>query len=122
MSLSLFASLIPGSAYILAIIDYFQYFNFYKYVESGLKTKFGKKKDKVSCVDPKTYFKRFTKYFEKLTDIKHMLKDAQKTDESNFKGGSTLYDEVEEVDDEDNSHNSSELGVNSGSDIELEQM
>ena len=118
----LFPSLIPGSAYILAIIDYFQYFNFYKYVESGLKTTFGKKKDKVSCVDPKTYFKRFTKYFEKLTDIKHMLKDAQKTDESNFKGGSSLYDEVEEVDDEDNSHNSSELGVNSGSDIELEQM
>ena len=51
-----------------------------------------------------------------------MLKDGQKTDESNFKGGSSLYDEVEEVDDEDNSHNSSEIGVSSGSDIELEQM
>ena len=42
----LFPSLIPGTAYILAIIDYFQYFNFYKYVESGIKTKFWNKKEK----------------------------------------------------------------------------
>ena len=48
------------------------------------KKPFGAKKDKVSCVDPKTYSKRFIKYFEKLTDIKHMLKDGQKTDQSNF--------------------------------------
>ena len=72
----LFPSLSPGSAYILAIIDYFQIFNFFKYVESGLKTKFGQKKDKVSCVDPKTYSKRFIKYFEKLTDIKELFKDG----------------------------------------------
>ena len=104
----LFPSLIPGSAYILAIIDYFQYFNFYKYVESGLKTTFGMKKDKVSCVDPKTYSKRFIKYFEKLTEIKHMLKDAQITDPSNL-----------EEEEEDNEPNESE---NTGSDIELEKM
>ena len=85
----LFPSLIPGSAYILAIIDYFQYFNFYKYVESGLKTKFGKKKDKISCVDPKTYCKRFTQYFEKLTDIKHILKEGQTTDDDKGKGKNT---------------------------------
>ena len=86
----LFPSLMPGVAYICAIIDYFQMFNFYKYVESGLKTKFGQKKDKVSCVDPKTYSKRFIKYFETLTEIKHMLKDGQKTDQSNFRGRSQI--------------------------------
>ena len=78
----LFPSLIPGTAYILAIIDYFQYFNFYKYVESGIKTRFWNKKEKevVSCVDPKTYSNRFIKYFQQLTDIKHILKDGQKND------------------------------------------
>ena len=108
----LFPALNPGTAYILAIIDYFQIFNFFKYVESGLKTKFGHKKDKVSCVDPKTYSKRFIKYFEKLTDIKHMLKDGQKTDKSNFMD--------EENDDDEN--NTSGASGNDYSDIELRPM
>ena len=108
----LFPSLIPGQAYICSIIDYFQIFNFYKYVESGLKTKFGKKKDKVSCVDPKTYSKRFIKYFEKLTEIKHMLKDGQKTDESNRGLSTTLEDEEDEKDD-------SYQNINYGADIEM---
>jgi hypothetical protein len=71
----LFPSLTPGVAYILAIIDYFQMFNFYKYVESGLKTKFSKNAEGVSCVDPKTYSDRFIKYFERMTDIKKLFKD-----------------------------------------------
>ena len=108
----LFPSLMPGTAYICAIIDYFQIFNFYKYVESGLKTKFGKKKDKVSCVDPKTYSKRFIKYFQTLTDIKHMLKDGQKTDESNRGLSTTLEDEEDEKDD-------SYQNINYGADIEM---
>ena len=97
----LFPSLIPGVAYILAIIDYFQMFNFYKYVESGLKTKFGQKKDKVSCVDPKTYSKRFIKYFETLTDIKHILKDGQKTDQSNFRQRNSNNFDIEEDDEKE---------------------
>jgi 1-phosphatidylinositol-4-phosphate 5-kinase len=97
----LFPSLMTGVAYICAIIDYFQMFNFYKYVESGLKTKFGQKKDKVSCVDPKTYSKRFIKYFETLTEIKHMLKDGQKTDQSNFRGRSTNNFDSEEEDEKE---------------------
>ena len=80
----LYPSLIPGNAYILAIIDYFQMFNFYKYVESGLKTKFAKDAEGVSCVDPKTYSKRFIKYFIKLTDIKQLFKDNHKIDQSNI--------------------------------------
>ena len=79
-----YPSLVPGTAYILAIIDYFQIFNFYKYVESTLKTKFGKKDDKVSCVEPKEYASRFYFYFKKLTEIKDMLNDAQNKDTKNF--------------------------------------
>ena len=74
----LFPSFNPGTAYILAIIDYFQMFNFYKVVESGIKTKFSKNAEGVSCVDPATYSKRFIKYFEKLTDIKQFYKDNNK--------------------------------------------
>ena len=76
----LFPSFNPGTAYILAIIDYFQLFNFYKFVESGIKTKFSKNAEGVSCVEPETYSKRFIKYFEKLTDIKQLYKDNNKTD------------------------------------------
>ncbi len=75
----LFPSLNPGIAYILSIIDYFQMFNFYKVVESGIKTKFSKDAEGVSCVDPKTYSRRFIKYFEKLTDIKQLFKDTTNT-------------------------------------------
>ena len=71
----LFPSFKPGTAYILSIIDYFQMFNFYKVVESGIKTKFSKNAEGVSCVDPATYSKRFIKYFETLTDIKQWYKD-----------------------------------------------
>ncbi len=80
----IYPSLVPGTAYILAIIDYFQIFNFYKYVESTLKTKFSNKKDKVSCVDPKTYASRFYFYFKKLTEIKDMLKEKENKDLNNF--------------------------------------
>ncbi len=79
----LYPSLNPGVAYLLSIIDYFQMFNFYKVVESGLKTKFSKNAAGVSCVDPKTYSNRFIKYFETLTDIKKLYKDNNKTDQSN---------------------------------------
>lgn len=94
----IFPSLFQGTAYILAIIDYFQYFNFYKYVESGIKTKFGKKAEKqmVSCVDPVTYSIRFIKYFERLTDIKSLLKEGQKVDISNIKTRNGTNDEIKE--------------------------
>ena len=86
----LYPSLNPGTAYILAIIDYFQMFNFYKYVESEIKTKFSKNAEGVSCVEPKTYSKRFINYFIKLTEIKHLYKDNNRMDKSNLN-----YDENE---------------------------
>ena len=111
----LYPSLIPGNAYILAIIDYFQMFNFYKYVESGLKTKFSKSPEGVSCVDPKTYSKRFINYFIKLTDIKQLFKDNYKMDKSNI-------DYIEE-DDENNNLDDSDKAITDASfdsNIELE--
>ena len=103
-----YPSLVPGQAYILAIIDYFQMFNFYKYVESTLKTRFGKEKEKISCVDPKTYSKRFINYFNSLTDIKHLLKDGQKNDKSNFQSNENTIEE-NSINNEDNSENEDEL-------------
>ena len=89
----IYPSLIPGTVYILAVIDYFQIFNFYKYVESTFKS-IAKNKKEVSCVDPKTYAERFYNYFKQLTDIKHLLKDGQRTDRSNI----DVYDDPVEDD------------------------
>ena len=71
----LFPSLTQGTAYIISIIDYFQIFNFFKYVESSIKTSFfqAKKKKIHSCVDPITYSNRFIKYINSLTDVKQFL-------------------------------------------------
>ena len=71
----LFPSLNQGTAYIISIIDYFQIFNFFKYVESSLKTNFFQKKKKkaISCVDPVTYSNRFIRYIFSLTDVKQFL-------------------------------------------------
>ena len=107
----LFPSLNQGTAYILAIIDYFQMFNFYKYVESGLKTSFGFHKEKVSCVDPKTYSKRFINYFIQLTDIKHMLTEGQKVEYKK--------DSINEVDDEDDDEEKEDYNLNDTSDAEI---
>ena len=70
----LYPSLIQGTGYIISIIDYFQYFNFFKVVEAGVISKFKtglskKNNNTISCVDPKTYSERFIKYFTQLTDI-----------------------------------------------------
>jgi hypothetical protein len=102
----LFPSLTPGVAYILAIIDYFQMFNFYKYVESGLKTKFSKNAEGVSCVDPKTYSERFIKYFERLTDIQKLFKDNK--------------DDGNDSSDNDSRNNSSNNLTLEGANIELQ--
>ena len=70
----LFPSLREGGGYIISIIDYFQYFNFFKVIEANIiskfKTGFNKEKNKtVSCVNPQYYSERFIKYFIQLTDI-----------------------------------------------------
>ena len=71
----LFPSLTQGTAYIISIIDYFQIFNFFKCVESSLKTSFFQKKKvkAISCVDPVTYSNRFIRYIFSLTDVKQFL-------------------------------------------------
>lgn len=77
----LFPSLTQGTAYIISIIDYFQIFNFFKYMESSIKTGFFNKKKKmnsISCVDPKTYSERFIRYINNLTDFKTLLSDEIK--------------------------------------------
>ena len=78
----LFPSLNQGTGYIISIIDYFQYFNFFKVVEAGIISKFKtglKKKNNntISCVDPKTYSERFIKYVYQLTDVSQIYKSNE---------------------------------------------
>lgn len=71
----LYPSINQGTAYILSIIDYLQIFNFFKYLESELKTKFKKDGKKiVSCVDPTTYSDRFINYIIGVTEYGDILK------------------------------------------------
>ena len=96
----IYPSLVPGQAYILAIIDYFQIFNFYKYVEATFKGFGGKGNNGNSCVEPRTYAKRFINYFNLLTDIKFMLKIDKNNDPNNFVIIEEMIDE-NEIDDLD---------------------
>ena len=68
----LYPSLNHGTAYIISIIDYFQIFNFFKYMESSIKNNLHRK-NTISCVDPITYSKRFIKYIYMLTDVEQFL-------------------------------------------------
>ena len=101
----LFPSLTQGSAYIIAIIDYFQIFNFFKYVESTIKTNFNSKRKKktISCVDPVTYSNRFINYINSLTDVKKYLsieiKEAPKEEEKQL---IELQEDDSDSDKEDN--------------------
>ena len=91
----LYPSLSQGTAYILSIIDYFQLFNFFKYLEMELKTRFKKDGKKIiSCVDPTTYSDRFINYIIGVTEIKDIFKvdsidneEAKGLDVSNFNTG-----------------------------------
>ena len=71
----LYPSINQGTAYILSIIDYLQLFNFFKYLESELKTRFRKDGKKViSCVPPATYSDRFINYIIIITEVGDILK------------------------------------------------
>jgi hypothetical protein len=96
----LFPSLSQGTAYIISIIDYFQIFNFFKYIESNIKTGFFNKKKKmnsISCVDPKTYSERFIRYINNLTDFKTLLSNEIK-EEKNEENSSELDSDDSEDD------------------------
>ena len=74
----LYPSLNQGTGYIISIIDYFQYFNFFKVMEAGIISKFKtglkrKNNNTISCVEPKIYSERFIKYVYQLTDISQIL-------------------------------------------------
>ena len=122
----LFPSLTTGTAYLLSIIDYFQMFNFYKYVESGIKTKITKEgKDAVSCVDPDTYSKRFIKYVNKMTDIQGILRTGSEmsgSDGSFERTGSTSQDEIQVKEKNNDTNVSKELSEDVGAAIEMSEM
>jgi hypothetical protein len=123
----LFPSLNQGVGYIISIIDYFQYFNFFKIMEAGIISKFKtglKKEDNntISCVDPKTYSERFIKYVNQLTDVSEIIvvNDGRYQDEMEEKGEnetkppeeSEENDENEKLDIYGDNLNDDELNIN----------
>ena len=99
----LFPSLREGFGYIISIIDYFQYFNFFKVIEANVfskfKTGFNKEKNNtVSCVKPEIYSSRFIKYFNQLTDISR-IKEFNKD---------SIMESLEENEEENNIDNEHE--------------
>ena len=90
----LFYSLRPCTAYIISIIDYFQIFNFFKYMESNIKNNLHRK-NTISCVDPTTYSRRFIRYINVLTDVKQFLSNEIK-EEKNFEIKEEDSDEEED--------------------------
>ena len=84
----LYPSLNEGNAYIIGIIDYFQYYNVFKLMETKYKNilfnKSSKKEDEnandsgevyISCADPKTYKSRFDLMVDKITKVKELFQN-----------------------------------------------
>lgn len=73
----LFPSLQNSKGYIIAIIDYFQYYNFFKLMETNYKNliHMSKSDNTISCVKPDVYSERFIKFIEKITEVKSFLND-----------------------------------------------
>jgi hypothetical protein len=68
----LFRSLNGKIVYVIAIIDYLQIYNFYKYLETNFKLLINnrpEKKEEISCVPPEEYCNRFIDYVKKITQI-----------------------------------------------------
>lgn len=75
----LYPSLNSGLVYLIAIIDFLQYFNFFKLVENTYKKtiKRGRYSQEISCVEPKIYSERFLHFINQITDVKSILKNTQ---------------------------------------------
>ena len=75
----IFPSLQVGVGYIISIIDYFQYYNFFKLVETNVKRfrLIGKDKNSLSCVDPNTYSQRFINFVNKITNTKSFISQSK---------------------------------------------
>jgi hypothetical protein len=113
----LYPSLNEGVGYIISIIDYFQYFNFYKVIEAGIISKFKTGLNKalnntISCVDPKTYSERFINYVNQLTDISQIIEgspvplqeiqeEKNEDEDENKNGNENKYLELERFNSED---------------------
>jgi hypothetical protein len=66
----MYRSYYQNIVYLVSIIDYFQVYNFFKYLETNFKF-FVSSKNKlgISCVPPHIYLDRFIKYINMITDM-----------------------------------------------------
>jgi len=75
----LYRSLNKNIVYIISIIDYFQIYNFYKYLETNIKYYLKERPrniEDISCVAPDIYSKRFIEYVEKVTNLSEIIDDS----------------------------------------------
>ena len=66
----MYRSVYENIIYLVSIIDYFQIYNFFKYLETNYKFFFtSKDKYGISCVTPHVYLNRFIHYINRITDM-----------------------------------------------------
>ncbi len=67
----MYRSVYDDKIYLVSIIDYFQIYNFFKYLETNYKSLFhtDKYKEGISCVAPNVYCNRFIEYVKTITDM-----------------------------------------------------
>ena len=73
----MYRSIYQNVVYLVSIIDYFQVYNFFKYIETHFKF-FVTKKDKlgISCVPPHIYLNRFINYMNRITDMQQAQREG----------------------------------------------
>lgn len=73
----MYRSVYENIVYLVSIIDYFQIYNFFKYLETNYKYLFSSKdKYGISCVPPHKYLKRFIEYINKITDMERASQEG----------------------------------------------
>lgn len=77
----MYRSVYDNIIYLVSIIDYFQIYNFFKYLETNYKAIFNTKdKNGISCVPPDIYLERFINYIDKITDMEKASEEGLKVE------------------------------------------
>lgn len=74
----MYRSVYPNIIYLVSVIDYFQIYNFFKYLETNYKSFFNK--NGISCVPPHVYLERFIEYIDRITDMEKASKEGLKVE------------------------------------------
>ena len=96
----IYPSLYIGQAYIIAIIDFFQLYDFQKKMETGFKM-IKAEKNAISSMNPNDYFSRFIAYVTNITNGKCELQRRESHSSQKNKDTILAISEVSREDEED---------------------